>query len=337
MLRRILNSMSPRKELASRSFRSMGGLATVTMGASGAHHLDALTTEVRTLFARLESELSKHRPESFVSRLSQNAGAAPIPVSADAYRVLSLSRHFDDLSGGATDVTVAPLVSLWGFGRTLGPGEIPSDQAIQELLALVDHRRMVLKDGTAFLPVKGMAVDLGGIAKGYAVDRAFDLCRAAGAEDFMVDLSGNLRVSGHPQGEDRWQIGVRDPFDRTGIIGRVDLPGGMAVATSGSYERFVMVGSRRFSHVIDPRTGYPVEGTSSVTVLAPDATSADGLSTAFFVEGLNGVEQMLRRSAPAEVLIVPDKYPPEIWVSPRFAQAFTPMPQYAEAVRLLQP
>jgi len=183
--------------------------------------------------------------------------------------------------------------------------------------------------------MKGMAVDLGGIAKGYAVDRAFDYCRSAGIKDFLIDLSGNMRVSGRPQWGEDWQIGVRDPFDRSRLIGKVALPSGMALATSGSYERFVEIGGQRYSHIIDPRTGYPVTGTAGVTILCGDATTADGLSTSFFVVGLKGTARLLQRTPGAEVLILPDKYPLEIWLTPGFAKTFVPIPELSKAVRLL--
>ena len=338
MLKWILSGLArrfERKELPTRSFRSMGGVATVTTGASCSQHIEAITAKVRTLLEHLESELSAHRSDSFVSLLAKNAGVAAIPVSEDTYRVIGLSRQFDDLSDGASDVTVAPLMKLWGFGRTSGRGEIPSDKAIRELLPLVDHRRIILKNQTAFLPVQGMAVDLGGIAKGYAVDRAFDLCRQAGVEDFIVDLSGNLRVSGRPHWGESWEIGVRNPFNRFGIIGRVTLPSGMAVASSGSYERFIEVACQRYSHVINPRTGFPTEGTAGVTVLAKDATTADGLSTSFFVDGLRGAKGLLRKLPSVDVLIIPDKYPAEFWLTAGFEKVFDPVPEYSKAGRHL--
>ncbi len=149
-------------------------------------------------------------------------------------------------------------------------------------------RRLALGDGTAFLPLKGMAVDVGGIAKGYAVDRAYDYCLGEGIRDFLIDFSGNVRAAGRPSPKEGWQVGVRDPFDASRMLGKIALPSGMAVATSGSYERFVDVAGKRFSHIIDPRTGYPVTETSSTTVLCADAVTADALSTAFFVAGLEG-------------------------------------------------
>jgi len=315
----------------------MGGLASVTLGAAYPDRIEPVTVQVRGIFERLERELSTYRSDSAISLLADKAGVAPIAVSDDAYRVLNLGQRFGELSEGAFDITVAPLVRLWGFGRTPAPAGLPSEETIREQLKLVDYRRLVLEGRTAFLPVKGMAVDLGGIAKGYAVDRAFDFCRSAGIADFLIDLSGNIRVSGRPQWGEDWQIGVRDPFDRSRIIGKVSLQSGMALTTSGNYERFVEIAGQRYSHIIDPRTGYPATGTAGVTILCADATTADGLSTSFFVVGLKGAGKLLQKTPSADVLIVPDKYPIEIWLTPGFAKAFVPIPEFSKAVRLLYP
>ncbi len=305
------------------------------LGAASSDRIDAVTDEVRAIFDRLERELSAHRPDSVISLLAKKAGEAPVAVPENAFRVLNLGGHYGDLSDGAYDITVAPLVRLWGFGVTPAPACLPPEKIIQERLRLVDYRRLALADGTAFLPMKGMAVDLGGIAKGYAVDRAFDFCRGAGVEDFLIDLSGNIRVSGRPQRGEDWRIGVRDPFDRFGVIGKLTLESGMALATSGSYERFVEIEGRRYSHIIDPRTGYPVTGTAGVTVLSSGAIEADGLSTPFFVRGLRGASELLRKIPSAEILLVPDKRPVEIWMTPRFAGSLVPIPELSGALRLL--
>jgi thiamine biosynthesis lipoprotein len=324
-----------RTELASRSSRSMGGLATVTVGAGYSGHVDSLTAQVQAIFQRLEQELSTYRSDSAISLLAEKAGVDPVAFSEDAWRVLKLALRFDELSDGASDVTVAPLVKLWGFGRTPALASLPSEDAIREQLKFVDYRRVILKDGTAFLPVKGMAVDLGGIAKGYAVDRAFDFCRSAGVENFLIDLSGNIRVSGRPQWGKKWQIGVRNPFDRSSIIGKITLGSGLALATSGNYERFVEYMGQRYSHIINPGTGFPVTGTAGVTVLCGDATTADGLSTSLIVVGLKGCSKLLQKAPPADVLIVPDKYPVEIWLTRGFAEVFVPIPDLSNAVRIL--
>lgn len=326
-----------RRETASRSFRSMGTVAEVTLGAKYADRIGPVTAEVREIFDRLDRELSSYRPDSVISRLGDQAGVAPMAVPPDTFRVLGLSKHYGEVSGGAFDVTVAPLVSLWGFNGARVPDALPSEQEIRARRKLVDYRRLVLRDGTAYLPVKGMAVDVGAIGKGYAVDRAYHYCRSAGIQDFLINFSGNMRAWGRPQWGENWEAGVRDPFDRSRIIGKIALASGMALATSGSYERFVTISNQRFSHIIDPRTGYPVEGTASVTVLSPDATSADALSTSFFVVGLKGAGDLLKKVPSAEVLIIPDKYPAELWLTPGFAKVFTPIPELAGRLKLIKP
>lgn len=325
-----------RTELSSRSFRSMGTVATVTVGNRYAGRIEPVTARVREIFDRLDREMSSYRRDSVISRLGDQSGVAPMAVPQDTCRVLNLSQHFGALSDGAFDVTVAPLVSLWGFNGAPAPDAIPSEQEIRERQKLVGYRRLVLRDGTAFLPVKGMAVDVGGIAKGYAVDRAYDDCLSQGIRDFLIDFSGNIRASGRPAWEEKWEVGVRDPLDRSRIIGKIALPGGMALATSGSYERFVNIANERFSHIIDPRTGYPVGGTASVTVLSADATAADALSTSFFVVGLKGAGELLKKVPSAELLIVPDKYPLELWLTPGFAKVFTPIPELAGKVKVIE-
>jgi thiamine biosynthesis lipoprotein len=334
--RRSVRSREP-VELTSRSFRSMGGLAMVTLGAAHAERIETIAARVHDLLKRMEGELSVYEPGSAISHLAETAGSAPTEVSEDARRVLHLAQRFGELTDGAFDVTLAPVVRLWGFHGAPYPNIVPSEEAIREHLRLVDYRRIVLKDQTAFLPLEGMAVDLGGIAKGYAVDQAFELCRREGIRDFLIDLSGNIRVSGRPGHGQAWQVGIRNPFDRSRVIGKVMLQSGMALATSGNYERFVEVDGERYSHILDSRSGHPVKGTAGVTALCSDATTADALSTWFFVVGLDGAGKSLKKASPAEVLIVPDRNPLEIWVTLGFAKVFIPIPELSDSIRILAP
>ena len=299
----------------------MGTMASVTLGAAYADHIESVVENIRAIFDRLECEMSAYRPDSSISRLSAMAGVAPVAVPEDTYRVLSLGQHFGNLTAGAFNISASPLAALWGFNGAPVPRAVPSDESIRQILERVDHCRLVLNDGTAFLPDKGMAVDVGGIAKGYAVDRAYDYCLNAGIRDFLIDFSGNVRCAGRPSWRSGWQIGVRDPFDSSRILGKITLPDGRAIATSGSYERFVEIAGERFSHVIDPRTGYPVTGTASVTVLCSDAVTADALSTAFFVAGLKGARELLEKVSSVELLVVPDRYPANLWRTPGFDNA----------------
>ncbi len=315
------------------SFNSMGTQASVTVAMEYRDRLPELTGVVCTLFRNLESQLSTYRSDSEISRLAAVAGRAPMAVSADTYRILELSRHYGELSHGAFDITVAPLVRLWGFGAR-PPHNPPDPEVIAGELDLVNFRKIGLKKGMAFLPT-GMSVDLGGIGKGYAVDKAIETLRSAGVRAVMVDLGGNIRVLGQAEPEVTWTIGIRNPFDSQRVLGRILLPGGMAVATSGNYERFVEMGGRRYSHIIDPRTGYPVEGMAGVTVVSPDATTSDALSTALFVLGMESGLNVLRDLPGTEALFVPDRDPIEVWLTPGMGKLFKPLPDVESSVRVL--
>jgi FAD:protein FMN transferase len=319
-------------KLPSRSFRSMGTVAAVTLGGDYADRFETVAENIQAMFDRLESEMSVFRPGSAICELSRMAGVGPVAVPEDTFRVLSLGQHFGGVSGNAFSIAAAPLVGLWGFNGAPVPISPPSDASITRTLELVDCRHLVLRDGTAFLPLKGMAVDVGGIAKGYAVDRAYDYCLSEGIEDFLIDFSGNVRAAGRPSPKENWQIGVRDPFDASRMLGKIALPGGSAVATSGSYERFVDVAGKRFSHIIDPRTGYPVTETSSTTVLCADAVTADALSTAFFVAGLEGAGELLKKLPSVELLLVPDKRPMDLCLTPGFDKILTTQPSAHRSV-----
>jgi len=180
-----------------------------------------------------------------------------------------------------------------------------------------------------------MSVDLGGIGKGYAVDMAFEMVRRSGVNAAMLDLGGNIRVLGQADSGTNWTIGVRNPFEREQMLGKIALPNGMAVATSGNYERFVEMGGRRYSHIIDPRTGYPVEGMAGVTVVAPDASMSDALSTGLFVLGSQASLDVLKSLPGAEALFIPDRARIEIWLTAGMERLFVPHPESASSVKIL--
>lgn len=323
-------------DFRSESFRSMGTTATLTLAPTCTDPIDQVITQIREVFDDLEFAMSAYRRDNAIWKLSAKAGMTEVTVAPDTYRVLDRGQTFAYLSEGAFDATAAPLVRLWGFSGGSKPELFPSAEDVQERLRLVDYRRLILHDGKAFLAQKGMAVDLGGIGKGYAVDCAYDRCRGFGIRDFLFNFSGNIQVSGQPALRKQWQIGVRNPFDRSAIIGKIALPGGVALATSGGYENFVDIDGQRFSHLIDPRTGYPVSGTASATVLASDATAADGLSTAFFVLGVEGAHNLLGKVSSAEVLIIPARLPLELWMTPGISKLFTSIQRLRCAIRTLQ-
>ena len=232
---------------------------------------------------KIDQLMSLYRSDSELVALNTQAGTGPIEVSAATFQVLQASQHYTRLSGGALDVTVQPLVQLWGF-YTMERNSIPSMEEIQAVLPRVGADRLELDGsaGTAALAT-GSRLDLGSIAKGYAIDQAIAELRARGVPAALIDLGGNIGVLGQPPSGRPWAVGVEHPR-KDSLIGLLRFREG-AIATSGDYDRYFEVEGRRFSHLLDPRTGWPAEGLYAVTVLAPNATAADALSTAAFVLG----------------------------------------------------
>ena len=303
----------------------MGTYASVSVPRSERDRLDEYRRACQSILKDLENRLSIYDPESEISRLNAAAGGPAVAVSPPTRRVLEMSRDCAEKSEGRFDVTVAPLVELWGFhgGELTSP---PDGRAISNALELVGYRGLRLSDNGARLELAGMRVDLGGIAKGFAVDRCFEELRRMGARNVMVNLGGNLRCGGCARPGKPWRIGVRDPFDRTRIAGRLHLTGGMAVATSGDYERFVELDGERYAHIIDPCTGRPVRGTAAVTVVSTNAARADAMSTALFVAGTDAAQSVLARVPGCHALIIPRGRPVRMLASPGFSDFFTPAP-----------
>jgi FAD:protein FMN transferase len=316
---------------------AMGTFATLTCAGDNAAAIGRSADAVKAVYADLERTLSIYNPQSEISRLNAAAGREPVPLSPPAVRVLREALAYARLSGGAFDVTVAPLIQFWGFSGGTPPAAWPSPAAVDEVARRTGYAQLAITNGAAagFLCREGMKVDLGGIAKGFAVDEAWEALRRAGVRDALVNLGGNMRCAGRSPRGTAWSIGVRDPFDSRAILGSLVLPDGMAVASSGNYEKFVMIGDRRCTHIIDPRSGYPVDGMAGTTVLTPTATQADAMSTATFVLGVEGAPALLRQVPECEALLVPARTPVEIWLTPGFAKAFTPRPNLAASLHTL--
>jgi thiamine biosynthesis lipoprotein len=218
--------------------------------------------------------------------------------------VLKASIRYHALSGGSFDITAGPLIRLWGFIG--GRRKAPSDKEIAFARSLLGTEKLELDpvSSTARLPAKGMEVDLGGIAKGYAVDRAVEVLKSAGVVRAVVNAGGDLFVLGGasecPEGI---HVGIRHPLAEGKLLGWTAVREG-AVATSGSYENYFIKDGRVYSHIIDPGTGYPVEGVLSATVLASTAMEADALATAFFVMGPEKGVELAEKLPRVEAMIV---------------------------------
>jgi thiamine biosynthesis lipoprotein len=233
---------------------------------------------------RIERKLSVRGGESKVSEINRSAGSRPVAVDAELYRLIRESIRVSQASSGAFDITVRGLGDLWDFHRP--DFRVPAPDVVKSRLERVDYRRIRLGEGssTVFLEKEGMGISLGGIAKGYAVDRAVAVLRESGIKGGIVSAGGDLFAFGRKGNGEFWKVGVRNPRDQSRNISVLPVSD-LAVATSGDYERYRMVDGRRYHHILDPRTGYPSKGCMSVTVVAKNALEADALATAAFVLG----------------------------------------------------
>ena len=244
----------------------------------------ATADSVFALFRAVDARMSEWKPSSPLSEVNRMAGKAPVAVPADLRAVVRRGLEVGDLTGGAFDITWAALWGLWDF-KAAHP-RVPPAEEIRRRAALVDYRKVIVDDarGTVFLPEGGMKIGLGGIAKGYALDRAADLLRRRGVRDFLI-LGGGQVLAGGRHGSRPWRVGIRDPRGGPEDIFATLEVEDVSTSTSGDYERFFIQDGKRYHHILDPRTGWPAQGLRSVTVVSPDATLADALSTAILVLG----------------------------------------------------
>jgi FAD:protein FMN transferase len=255
-------------------------------------------------FDRLDGLMSVWREGSDIVRLNAAAGRAPVPVSAEVREVIADARQMSEWTGGKFDVTFGALSGLWKFDHDLD-GAIPPRADVAARLPLIDYRALEVDEGagTASLARAGMKAHLGGIGKGYAVDRAAAILRAAGVKDFMIQSGGDLYLAGR-RGARPWRAGIQDPRGAPdSVFAAIDLTD-VAFSTSGDYERFFMRDGRRYHHILDPDTGEPARGCRSVTIVASRATLADGLSTGVFLLGGEAGMALIERLPDVEGVIV---------------------------------
>jgi thiamine biosynthesis lipoprotein len=265
----------------------LGTLCSVTLfERGGAADYDAVFARLQEIEDSMAFTPGGAGGLSELDLVNLNAGIGPVAVGAGLLEVLEEARRYAELSGGAFDPTVGPLVALWGIG-----GEnprVPAGEEIQAALALVDWRDLVIDRaaGTAFLRRRGQALDLGAIAKGYAADQAAAVLRRGRLRRALVDLGGNIFALGERPGRESWRIGVQDPLEERGNYLGVLRVKDKSVVTSGVYERYFEEGGRRYHHILSTRDGYPVQnGLLSVTIVAGRSIDADALSTACFALG----------------------------------------------------
>ena len=290
------------------TFFVMGTMASVQFWEEDQNRGREAAGAVRRVFQEVNDRFSNYRPESELSRLNAGAAVAPFACSDEMWDLLRHARDAHRLTDGAFDITAGPMVEMWGIYRKALKA-LPTPEAIAAAKQRVGLDKVEFNDAkkTVTFTVPGMALDLGGIAKGYAVDLAADAVRQLGIHRGLIDLAGNIYCFPEPPpGRAHYNIHVRDPraaFPAMRSIGYLPMTD-VAIATSGDYERFVELDGKRYCHIVDTRTGLPVSGVASVTVIARRAVVTDYLSTGVFVNHGKGLEALRQHFPELNVLVV---------------------------------
>jgi thiamine biosynthesis lipoprotein len=275
-----------------KSADAMGTTFSIILYGDDMEKMEAAVDSVFAELLRLDQMLSNYNPESEWSTINRDAAARPVAVSPELFQLLSECLRYSRESDGAFDISVGPLIKVWGFYR--GSGALPAPGDVAQVLRQVgySHLRLDPTAGTVQFERSGVEIDPGGIGKGYAVDRMVGILRRMGFTTALVAASNSsLYGMGSPPTETQgWKVGISHPRHRRKTVAELFLKD-MSMSTSGSYEKFFRAGGRIYSHVIDPQTGYPAQGTSQVTVVAPRAIDSDAWTKPYFIKGRAWAEE----------------------------------------------
>lgn len=255
-------------------------------------------------FQRLHTITNNFDETSQVSKINQMAGKNKVAVDPDLVYIITLSKEVAAKLEDSFDITVGPLSGLWGIGHK---GDyVPTQAEIDKVLPLVNYRLVEVDstENTVYLPKSGMMLDLGGIAKGYATDKAIEVLKSKGITSALVNAGGDVRVIGNKPDGKPWRIGIQDPRNADGISGKMDLTEWDTMETSGDYQRFIMKDGVRYSHILDPRTGWQPREVASVTMVTNSSTYGDVLSKPIFVLGVEKGLALLKQFPGNEAVIV---------------------------------
>ncbi|HWP91314.1 MAG TPA: FAD:protein FMN transferase [Thermodesulfobacteriota bacterium] len=278
-------TLTPKPVLVERAFFVMGTVIEFRLYCQTKELCNEAIFDAYSEVKRLDDMLSNYKTDSNLSLVNSQAGKGRIKVPPEFVELTERAVYFSNLTDGAFDITVGDLVDLWRNSQQ--KDDMPDEKTIKRTVSeCVGSKKIALYPREKEIQLKSscLSIDFGGIGKGYAVDRALKILKANGIESGVINFSGNIYAIGSPPGEEGWTIAIRHPRMKEEALTFIKVRD-MAVSTSGDYERYFEINGKRFSHIIDPRTGYPVESVPSVTIIAENATDADALSTAVSVMG----------------------------------------------------
>jgi thiamine biosynthesis lipoprotein len=255
---------------------------------------------------RIEKLISSWDSNSQTSEVIRNAGVKPIKVDQELFNLIRRSKKISDLTHGAFDISYASMDKIWKFDGSML--DMPDSASVAKSVSKINYKNIILnkENKTVFLKNEGMKIGFGAIGKGYAANKALEIMSKMELDGALVNASGDLITWGKDENNKDWRIGISNPKEKDKIFSWLNI-GETAVVTSGNYEKYVTFNGKRYSHIIDPRTGYPVRGLSSVTIICPNAELADALATSVFVLGANSGLQLINKLNGIECILVTDE------------------------------
>ncbi|MDQ2178601.1 FAD:protein FMN transferase [Marinifilum sp. D714] len=254
---------------------------------------------------RIEKLISSWDSDSQTSAIIRNAGIKPVQVDRELFNLIRRSKKISGLTHGAFDISYASMDKIWKFDGSMI--QMPDSANVARSVSKINYKDIILvnENTSVFLKKKGMKIGFGAIGKGYAANKALEVMSKMGLDGALVNASGDLITWGKDEDGKDWKIGISNPKEKDKIFSWLSI-GETAVVTSGNYEKFVSFNGKRYSHIIDPRTGYPVSGLSSVTIICPNAELADALATSVFVLGAKSGLQLINKLNGVECILVTD-------------------------------
>lgn len=293
-------------QIFKRGMRLMGNHFEISVVADDENwantQIDLAVAEIQ----RIERLLTTFDENSQTNNINRNAGIAPVKVDAEVFGLIQRAVRISAITQGAFDITYGSIDKrFWNFDTNMTA--LPDPETAKKAVQLINFRNILLdtEGGTVFLKNEGMRLGFGGIGKGYAAERAKMLLKAQGVQSGIVNASGDLTTWGTQPNGDAWTVGVADPNHRNSTFSYLDV-GEMAVATSGNYEKYAVINGKRYAHTIDPRTGFPVSGIKSVTIICPNAEFADAIATPVMVMGVKVGLNLINQLQHVACIIIDD-------------------------------
>jgi thiamine biosynthesis lipoprotein len=254
---------------------------------------------------RIENLISEWKPETQISEVNRNAGIKPVKVDPEVFALTEKGIYFSKLTDGAFDISIVAMDKIWKFDDSMN--ELPSEESIKNSVKNVGYQNIILDktNSTIFLKNKGMKIGFGSIGKGYAADKTRELIKSLGVKAGIINASGDISAWGNQPDGKPWAIGINDPFKDDKIAAVLYLKEN-AVTTSGSYEKYAEIHGKRYSHIMNPKTGYPSTGLTSVTVVGSNATMANGFSTSIMVLGKKEGLKLIKKFPEYQYLLITD-------------------------------